>query len=156
MRFTIDVDTGGTHTHGFIAGDGTAKTVTTPTTPHDLTVCLADCVKQAAEAFGLSVKELLLNADIVRYSTTTATNAASPACSLGSNRNSSGERSRSRSLANGRGAATSAEIAARSCALPKASASAGTGQSSASERRRARSSIGLPLIWPPFVVLVFY
>jgi N-methylhydantoinase A len=75
MRFTIDVDTGGTHTHGFIAGDGTAKTVTTPTTPHDLTVCLADCVKQAAEAFGISVKELLLNADIIRYSTTTATNA---------------------------------------------------------------------------------
>jgi N-methylhydantoinase A len=75
MRFTIDVDTGGTHTHGFIAGDGVAKTVTTPTTPHDLTVCLADCVKQAAEAFGVSVKELMLNADVIRYSTTTATNA---------------------------------------------------------------------------------
>jgi N-methylhydantoinase A len=75
MRFTIDVDTGGTHTHGFIAGDGTAKTVTTPTTPHDLTVCLTDCVKQAAEAFGVSAKELLLNADVIRYSTTTATNA---------------------------------------------------------------------------------
>jgi len=75
MRFTIDVDTGGTHTHGFIAGDGVAKTVTTPTTPHDLTVCLADCVKQAAEAFGVSMKELLLNADIIRYSTTIATNA---------------------------------------------------------------------------------
>jgi N-methylhydantoinase A len=75
MRFTIDVDTGGTHTHGFIAGDGVAKTVTTPTTPHDLTVCLEDCVKQAAEAFGVSVKELLLKADIIRYSTTTATNA---------------------------------------------------------------------------------
>ena len=75
MRFTIDVDTGGTHTHGFIAGDGAAKTVTTPTTPHNLTVCLEDCVKQAAEAFGVSVKELLLNADIIRYSTTTATNA---------------------------------------------------------------------------------
>jgi N-methylhydantoinase A/acetophenone carboxylase len=75
MRFTIDVDTGGTHTHGFIAGDGKVKVVTTPTTPHDLTVCLADGVKQAAEAFGVSVKELLLNADIIRYSTTTATNA---------------------------------------------------------------------------------
>jgi N-methylhydantoinase A/acetophenone carboxylase len=75
MRFTIDVDTGGTYTHGFIAGDGVAKTVTTPTTPHDLTVCLADCVKQAAEAFGISVKELLFNTDIIRYSTTTATNA---------------------------------------------------------------------------------
>jgi N-methylhydantoinase A len=75
MRFTIDVDTGGTHTHGFIAGDGMAKTVTTPTTPHDLTVCLADCVKQAADAFNITLKELLLNADIIRYSTTTATNA---------------------------------------------------------------------------------
>lgn len=75
MRFTIDVDTGGTHTHGFIAGDGAARTVTTPTTPHDLTVCLSDCVKQAAEAFGVPVKELLLNTDIIRYSTTTATNA---------------------------------------------------------------------------------
>jgi N-methylhydantoinase A len=75
MRFTVDVDTGGTHTHGFIAGDGVAKTVTTPTTPHDLTVCLADCVKQAAEAFGFSIKDFLLHTDIIRYSTTTATNA---------------------------------------------------------------------------------
>jgi N-methylhydantoinase A len=32
-------------------------------------------VKQSAEAFGVSVKELLLNADIIRYSTTIATNA---------------------------------------------------------------------------------
>lgn len=75
MRFTIDVDTGGTHTHGFITGDEVARTVTTPTPPHDLTVCLGDCIKQAAEAFGITTKELSLNTEIIRYSTTTATNA---------------------------------------------------------------------------------
>jgi len=74
MRFLIDIDTGGTFTHGVIAGNGDIKTVTTPTTPHDLTVCLADCVKQGAEAFGLSLRDMLLSTDIVRYSTTIATN----------------------------------------------------------------------------------
>ncbi len=75
MKFTIDIDTGGTFTHGFITGDGNAKTVTTPTTPHDLTVCLANCIKQGAKAFGVSLIDMLINTESIRYSTTTATNA---------------------------------------------------------------------------------
>ncbi len=74
MRFTIDVDTGGTFTDGFLVGNGDIKTIKLQTTPHDLTVCLADCVKQAAQEFGISVREMLLDTDIVRYSTTIATN----------------------------------------------------------------------------------
>lgn len=74
MRFTIDVDTGGTFTDGLFVGNGDIKKIKLQTTPHDLTVCLADCVKQAAEEFGISVREMLLNTDIVRYSTTIATN----------------------------------------------------------------------------------
>lgn len=74
MRFMIDVDTGGTFTDGFFAGNGDIKTIKVPTTPHDLTVCLADCVKQGAEAFGIPLRDMLLDTNIIRYSTTIATN----------------------------------------------------------------------------------
>jgi N-methylhydantoinase A/acetophenone carboxylase len=45
------------------------------TTPHDLTVCLADCIKDGAKLFEVSVTEMLANAGVVRYSTTTGVNA---------------------------------------------------------------------------------
>ena len=35
MAFTIDIDTGGTFTDGFVSGPGVARAVKTPTTPHD-------------------------------------------------------------------------------------------------------------------------
>lgn len=44
MKFTIDIDTGGTFTDGFFTADGKMKTVKVPTTPHDLTVCLDNCI----------------------------------------------------------------------------------------------------------------
>jgi N-methylhydantoinase A/acetophenone carboxylase len=73
--FTIDIDTGGTFTDGFFTRKGEFKTVKVLTTPHDLTVCLADCIKEGAKLFQVSVTEMLANTDVVRYSTTTGVNA---------------------------------------------------------------------------------
>jgi N-methylhydantoinase A len=72
--FTIDIDTGGTFTDGFFTRDGEIKTVKVLTTPHDLTVCLFNCIKEGAEQYGVSLKEILLNSDIIRYSSTTGVN----------------------------------------------------------------------------------
>lgn len=74
MRFTVDVDIGGTFTDGFFTCDGESRMVKVLTTPYDLTVCLADCVKAGAQEFGLSIADMLVNTDIIRYSTTIATN----------------------------------------------------------------------------------
>lgn len=71
---TIDIDTGGTFTDGFFTKEGEIKTAKVLTTPHDLTVCMADCIKDAARQFGISLKEMLLNADVVRYSSTIGVN----------------------------------------------------------------------------------
>ena len=72
--FTIDIDTGGTFTDGFFTRDGEIKTVKVLTTPHDLTVCLLNCIKEGGEQFGVSLKEILMNSDIIRYSSTTGVN----------------------------------------------------------------------------------
>ena len=72
--FTIDIDTGGTFTDGFFTKDGEFKTVKVLTTPHDLTVCLANCIKEGARQFGIPVSELLASTDVVRYSSTVGIN----------------------------------------------------------------------------------
>lgn len=72
--FTIDIDTGGTFTDGFFTKDGEFKTVKVLTTAHDLTVCLASCIKEGAHQFGISVRELLSKTDVVRYSSTVGIN----------------------------------------------------------------------------------
>ncbi len=74
MSFSINIDTGGTFTDGYFAGGARPQTVKVLTTPHDLTVCLADCIKEGAARLGLSVEELLKNTGIIRYSTTIGTN----------------------------------------------------------------------------------
>ena len=73
--FTIDIDTGGTFTDGFFTKEGEFETAKVLTTPHDLTVCLADCIKEGARLFGISAREMLANTDVVRYSTTIGVNA---------------------------------------------------------------------------------
>ena len=73
--FTIDIDTGGTFTDGFFTKEGEIKTAKVLTTPHDLTVCMEDCIKDAARQFGISLGEMLLNTDVVRYSSTIGVNA---------------------------------------------------------------------------------
>jgi N-methylhydantoinase A len=74
MAFMIGVDTGGTFTDGFFTSNGNLVTAKVLTTPHDLTVCLADCIREGARQFGISVQEMLADTDIVRYSTTVSVN----------------------------------------------------------------------------------
>ncbi len=77
MSYTIDIDTGGTFTDGLIAdhaGD-TVHVVKVPSTPHDPTVALIDCVTEAARRLNLTVPTLLRQTTVLRYANTIATNA---------------------------------------------------------------------------------
>ncbi len=76
MGYSIDIDTGGTFTDGFVRGNGKIETVKVPTTPHDLTLCFIECIEEAAKKLGYeSARQLLPQTDTVRLSTTIGTNA---------------------------------------------------------------------------------
>jgi N-methylhydantoinase A/acetophenone carboxylase len=75
MGFTVDIDTGGTFTDGFITCGDDFRTVKTPTTPHDLTVCFMECIKKAANAFELTLEDFLYDTQIIRFSNTIGTNS---------------------------------------------------------------------------------
>lgn len=75
MPYTIDIDTGGTFTDGFITSNGIARRVKVDTTPHDLTVCFNELISAAASSFGVSTADMLADTAVVRYSTTVGTNA---------------------------------------------------------------------------------
>jgi N-methylhydantoinase A len=74
MRFTVDIDTGGSFTDGFITAGDNVERVKVDTTPHDLTVCFLDCIKEGAKRLGISLGELLSQTAVIRYSTTIGTN----------------------------------------------------------------------------------
>jgi N-methylhydantoinase A/acetophenone carboxylase len=74
MKFTIDIDNGGTFTDGFFTGDGRIEWVKVDTTPHDLTVCFLKCIEEGAAKFGLTLSQLLHETEVIRFSTTHATN----------------------------------------------------------------------------------
>lgn len=74
MGYTIDIDTGGTLTDGFFVRDKKVETVKVPTTPHDLTKCFLDCIKAGAECFEVQVEDMLMETDVIRFSTTIGTN----------------------------------------------------------------------------------
>ena len=74
MKFTIDIDNGGTFTDGFFTGDGRTEWVKVDTTPHDLTVCFLKCIEEGAARFGLDIKRMLHDTEVIRFSTTHATN----------------------------------------------------------------------------------
>jgi N-methylhydantoinase A len=74
MKFTIDIDNGGTFTDGFFAGEGQTVWVKVDTTPHDLTVCFLKCIEEGALKLGLNVPQLLHETEVIRFSTTHATN----------------------------------------------------------------------------------
>ena len=63
MAYTIDIDTGGTFTDGFVSGPGVARAVKTPTTPHDLKECFLSCIRAGADAVGLPVERFLEQTD---------------------------------------------------------------------------------------------
>jgi N-methylhydantoinase A/acetophenone carboxylase len=76
MGFSIDIDTGGTFTDGFIRGNGKVELIKVPTTPHDLTLCFMECIEEAAKKLGYqSASQLLPQTDTVRLSTTIGTNS---------------------------------------------------------------------------------
>ncbi|MBW2370511.1 MAG: hydantoinase/oxoprolinase family protein [Deltaproteobacteria bacterium] len=74
MKYTIDIDTGGTFTDGFFVGDDHVEMVKVPTTPHDLTVCFLKCIEAGADCFGVSVEDFLYDTEIIRFSNTIGTN----------------------------------------------------------------------------------
>lgn len=74
MGYTLDIDTGGTFTDGFVVCDGEARIVKVPTTPHDLTICFMETIVAAADVFKVSVEDFLYDADIIRFSNTIGTN----------------------------------------------------------------------------------
>ncbi|ONM48479.1 hydantoinase/oxoprolinase family protein [Nocardia donostiensis] len=71
---TIDIDTGGTFTDGFIVRNEVAHTVKTLTTPHDLAVCFREVIEGAADELGITVPDMLRETVSVRYATTVGTN----------------------------------------------------------------------------------
>jgi N-methylhydantoinase A/acetophenone carboxylase len=74
MKYTIDIDTGGTFTDGFFVGADRVEMVKVPTTPHDLTVCFLKCIEAGANCYGVSVEDLLYETEIIRFSNTIGTN----------------------------------------------------------------------------------
>ncbi len=74
MHLSLDIDTGGTFTDGFLTADERVELIKVETTPHDLTVCFLDCIEEAARRLDLTVEELLSRMSILRYSTTVGTN----------------------------------------------------------------------------------
>jgi len=75
VEFTIDIDTGGTFTDGFVRGNGRTELGKVDTTPHDFTVCFMECIEEAARRFGFpSASQLLAQTKTLRLSTTIGTN----------------------------------------------------------------------------------
>lgn len=74
--YTIDIDTGGTFTDGYIVGDNLEMMVKVDTTPHDLTLCFFNCIEQGAKQIGIARGDLLESTRVIRFSSTIATNAA--------------------------------------------------------------------------------
>ena len=73
--WTADIDVGGTLTDGLFTSGDEVVCVKVDTTPHDLTVCLVDCLNQAAEKSGFSdAVAFLENVDLIRWSTTITSN----------------------------------------------------------------------------------
>jgi N-methylhydantoinase A/oxoprolinase/acetone carboxylase beta subunit len=72
---TIDIDVGGTLTDGIFIKDGGIFCVKVDTTPHDLTVCLFDCLTQGATQLGFADVDVFLECvDLIRWSTTITSN----------------------------------------------------------------------------------
>jgi N-methylhydantoinase A len=73
--WTADIDVGGTLTDGLFTSGDDVVCVKVDTTPHDLTVCLFDCLNQAAEKMGFSdAIAFIENVDLIRWSTTITSN----------------------------------------------------------------------------------
>lgn len=74
-RYTIDIDTGGTFTDGYVVGPLGSIRVKTETTPHNFAVGVLECIASAAAELNTTMGDLLFETDIIRLSTTVCTNA---------------------------------------------------------------------------------
>ncbi len=75
MKVTIDIDTGGTFTDGYICGSGQVERIKVDTTPHDLTVGSFQIIERAAQKLGFqSTEQMLKNTEVIRFSNTIGTN----------------------------------------------------------------------------------
>ena len=72
---TVDIDVGGTLTDGLFTTPQKVVCVKVDTTPHDLTVCLMDCLSQGAAQLGFDdVNVFLESVELIRWSTTITSN----------------------------------------------------------------------------------
>lgn len=74
MTYTADIDVGGTFTDGFFTDGSVAHRAKVLTTPHDLTECFVNCLRDGAAAFELPLPGFLGRTQVVRLSTTLGTN----------------------------------------------------------------------------------
>ena len=73
--FTINIDVGGTLTDGVFSDGREITEVKVDTTPHDLTVCLVECLIQGVQELGLQgIAELMKLTKVLRWSSTVTTN----------------------------------------------------------------------------------
>jgi N-methylhydantoinase A/oxoprolinase/acetone carboxylase beta subunit len=73
--WTVDIDVGGTLTDALFTNADKSFCVKVDTTPHDLTVCLFDCLSQAAAKLNFpDTKEFLEHVELIRWSTTITSN----------------------------------------------------------------------------------
>jgi N-methylhydantoinase A/oxoprolinase/acetone carboxylase beta subunit len=73
--WTVDIDVGGTLTDGLFTSADRVASVKVDTTPHDLTVCLFDCLAQGAAQLGFpDTAAFLDNVELIRWSTTITSN----------------------------------------------------------------------------------
>ncbi len=73
--WTVDIDVGGTLTDGIFTNGEQVFSAKVDTTPHDLTVCLFDCLAQGASKLGFAdASDFLEHIDLIRWSTTITSN----------------------------------------------------------------------------------
>ncbi|HLJ17450.1 MAG TPA: hydantoinase/oxoprolinase family protein [Bryobacteraceae bacterium] len=73
--WTVDIDVGGTLTDGLFTSGANLFCLKVDTTPHDLTVCLLDCLSQAAAKLNFpDVAGFLDQVELIRWSTTITSN----------------------------------------------------------------------------------
>ena len=73
--WSVDIDVGGTLTDGFFSDGSRVLCVKVDTTPHDLTVCLFDCLAEGAARAGMrGTDEFLDQIELIRWSTTITSN----------------------------------------------------------------------------------
>lgn len=74
-NFSINMDTGGTFTDGFLTSDaGQYWTVKVRTTPQNPAISFVDCLRKLAASASASVEELLAQTTTIVYATTRGTN----------------------------------------------------------------------------------